>query len=183
MHDARAPIAAAHAAPSRFIPHVHEHAFTVNAPLTRCWRWLNTPETFTRGQLPGFRVEFVDPHGGPGDFRVGVLNAHVGPGLVAAGVLTRVDNPALAPRLTRELAYFYGSYVLSGRLIRPTRLVITAEAVTDANGASPTPRTRVLVRVDALVHRRWAWLATRGQRLFWPTFAWTMRHAVRGTAA
>lgn len=174
---------AAHAAPPWFAPHSHEHTFTVDAPLDRCWGWLNSPDTFTRGQLPGFRVEFIDPHGGPGDFRIGVLNAHVGPALVAAGVLTRVDHPSLGPRLTRELEYFYGSYVLSGRLIRPTRLVITAEAVTGAAVTPGTPRTRVLVRVDCLVHRRWTWLATRGQRLFWPTFAWTMRRGVQGTAA
>ena len=147
-------------APAGFVAHRHQAGFEVAHPPEQVWAWLNDPATFTDSQIPPWRVEFVD-----GGFEVGVLNAHHGPFMSFAGVLTEID-----PGRYRDLQYFYGSYAVSLRLIRPTRLQFWVE---------PTGiGTQVQLQVDSLV-RPWVcrpWSAL--QRVFWRRFAHWLDRAV-----
>ena len=82
------------------------------------WAWLNKKETFTKGQIPPYRVEFVssDPNT-PAEFEEGCYNNHHGPFLHLPAQIT-----VMKPCEYREMQYLYGSYVFSFRLIRPTAL-------------------------------------------------------------
>ncbi len=157
--DGRLLEAPPHVAPPGFAEHVYERSFVVSAPRQAAWAWLEDPATFVDNQIWPFRVEFVsaDP-GVPPGFHVGGLNVHHGPLLCFAGILTEIREGAY-----RDLRYFYGSYALSLRLIRPTRLEFWLE---DAGEGE----TRVRLRVTSLVR---GWLAgtwTVAQRVFWRRF-------------
>ena len=128
-------------APSGFVSHAYRSSFVVPVGVERVWEWLNDPATFTEGQVWPFRVEFVD-----GGFEPGVLNVHHGPFLNVAGVIGEVRDPRPGIPAYRDLKYFYGSYALSPRLVRPTRLQFWAEA-TDVEGTN----TLVALRLDGLV--------------------------------
>jgi len=81
----------------------------------KAWQKLQKRETFTRGQIPPYKVEFhADSQ--KGNFKEGELNIHHGPFLSVHGAIGEISE------CYRDLQYFYGSYVLSFRLIRPTRL-------------------------------------------------------------
>jgi hypothetical protein len=108
-------------APPGFVDHVHRYGFSTPHPPGRVWAWLNDPATFTEGQIWPFRVEFVD-----GGFEPGVLNAHHGPFLNLAGAIGEVQGFERGVAY-RDLKYFYGSYAISPRLVRPTRLRFWAE--------------------------------------------------------
>ena len=152
-----------HPAPAHFQPHHFEHTIVVAAPVAAVWDWLNRTETFTRGQPPGYRVEFVGDR-----FEPGVCTVHHGPFLNFAGVIGEME----ALRY-RDLRYFYGSYALSLRLIRPTRLQFWLEARGDRS-------TQVRLRVDSHVRPWMAGLWTLAQRLFWPGLGWQMRRELPG---
>ena len=152
-----------HPAPAHFLPHHFEHAFVVRASAEVVWDWLNRTATFTEGQPPGYRVEFVGDR-----FEPGVCTVHHGPFLNFAGVVGDME----APRY-RDLKYFYGSYALSLRLIRPTRLQFWLEPSGD--GA-----TQVRLRVDSHVRSWMAGLWTFAQRAFWPGLTWQMRRELQG---
>ena len=152
-----------HPAPTHFQPHHFEHTIEVAAPVAAVWDWLNRTETFTRGQPPGYRVEFVGDR-----FEPGVCTVHHGPFLNFAGVIGEME----ALRY-RDLRYFYGSYALSLRLIRPTRLQVWLEARGDRS-------TQVRLRVDSHVRPWMAGLWTLAQRLFWPGLGWQMRRELPG---
>lgn len=70
---------------------------------------------FVDGQIPPYKVEF-DADSQSGSFKEEELNIHHGPLLSVHGAIGKVTNDY------RDLKYFYGSSVLSFRLIRPTRL-------------------------------------------------------------
>lgn len=147
------------ACPPGFVPHAYEVSFRVSAPRSEVWAWLEDPATFVDGQIWPFRVEFVsaDPAVAPG-FTVGGLNVHHGPLMCFAGQLTTIREGAY-----RSLHYFYGSYVLSLRLLRPTCLEFWVEDASDGS-------TEVRLRVSSFV-RPWlagTWSAL--QRLFWRRF-------------
>lgn len=152
-----------HPAPAHFVPHHFEHSFEVQASVDVVWDWLNQTETFTRGQPPGYRVEFIGDR-----FEPGVCTVHHGPLLNFAGVIGEME----APRY-RDLKYFYGSYALSLRLIRPTRLQLWLEPL--VNGG-----TQVRLRVDSHVRSWMAGLWTLAQRMFWPGLTWQMRRELKG---
>ncbi|MEM8834466.1 MAG: hypothetical protein AAGD00_01475 [Planctomycetota bacterium] len=162
-------------APGFFIEHAYEASFDVPVARERLWAWLNDPDTFVKGQVWPFRVEFVEGtgiHGGSG-FEPGVLNVHHGPGLNVAGVIVEIDPGDDGKGRFRDLAYYYGSFALSPRLIRPTRLRFWLDDAAE-NGA-----TRLRVRVDSLTRKSWAGLWTRAQDVFWKRFfRWTIRSAV-----
>ena len=151
-----------HAAPEPMQPHTHRFDFEIDHPLTAVWGWLNDPATFVDGQVWPYRVEFVspDPNVPPG-FHVGVLNTHHGPGLNFAGVITDVR-----PMAYRDLQYFYGSYAISPRLIRPTRLQFWTESADASSGEG----THVRLQIDSFVHRSWASRWTWLQQRFWKRF-------------
>jgi hypothetical protein len=155
------------ACPPRFVRHVFETDFSIDCPRERVWAWLEAPETFVDGQVWPFRVEFLsaDPDT-PAGFHVGGLNAHHGPLMSFCGQLTEIREGAY-----RSLDYFYGSYVLSLRLVRPTRLEFWVE---DGEKES----TRVRLRVSSFAHARFAKLWTRLQRLFWRRFPRWMSSAL-----
>lgn len=148
-----------HGGMSSMVHHSFEKCFEVGRPLAACWNWLNDPSTFTRGQIWPYRVEFVSPDENvPPGFHVGVLNWHHGPWLDFAGVITEVR-----PMSYRDLKYFYGSFAISPRLIRPTRL----QFWTDATGPDST---RVRLQVDSLIRKSWAGSWTWVQSKFWNRF-------------
>ena len=143
-------------APGGFVEHSYRKTFVVGHPIERVWAWLNDPATFVEGQVWPYRVEFVD-----GGFEPGVLNVHHGPFLNVAGAIGEVRGPGERPAY-RDLKYFYGSYALSPRLARPTRLQFWAEEGGEG--------TVVTLRLDALVRRPFVRTWDLGQRTFWSRF-------------
>ena len=82
-----------------------------------------------------------------------------------AGVIGEVRE-----REYRDLKYFYGSYALSPRFARPTRLQFWIR---------PSPGgTEVSLRVDSLVRRRFLGLWDFGQDVFWRRFPRWMERAL-----
>lgn len=147
-------------APEGFVPHVYRREFVTPHGIERVWDWLNDPATFVEGQVWPFRVEFVD-----GGFEPGVLNIHHGPFMNFAGAIGEVRGPEEGAGdgvAYRDLKYFYGSYAISPRLVRPTRLQFWAER----SGGN----TLVTLQVDSLVRRRFVPAWDLSQRLFWSRF-------------
>jgi hypothetical protein len=160
-------VAPPNACPPHFVKHAFETSFQLACPKEVAWTWLNTPEIFVDGQVWPFRVEFIAPALGlKAGFEVGGLNIHHGPLMLFAGQLTEIR-----PGEYRSLHYFYGSYVLSLRLVRPTCL----EFWVTADG--PTSST-VRLRVSSYTHRRFARGWTFLQKLFWKRFPRWMAFAL-----
>ncbi len=163
-------------APPHFAPHAFEATWTIDAPRSAVWAWLNDPATFTQQVWP-YRVEFVpgSGDGGASGFAPGVLNVHHGPFLHVPGTLGEIDDGPDGAGRYRDLHYHYGAFVLTMRWIRPTRLQFWI-AETDAG----TPDACTLrVRLDSVV-RPWIvrpW--TVAQRVFWSTFPRSARRGAR----
>lgn len=83
--------------------------------ISSAWKKLQRRETFTKGQLFPYRVEFASSSQ-EGEFIPGELNIHHGPFLSVHGAIGDVTP------VYRSLHYFYGSYAISFRLIRPIEL-------------------------------------------------------------
>ncbi|NRA68524.1 MAG: hypothetical protein HRU19_28825 [Pseudobacteriovorax sp.] len=99
---------------------MEEHVISKRFPVSdeqsnAIWHNLNLRETFVDGQIFPYRVEF-DAKSQNGPFAEGELNIHHGPGLSAHGRIGKITSEY------RILQYFYGSYVLSFRWIRPVSL-------------------------------------------------------------
>ena len=90
---------------------------------------------------------------------------HHGPQLTVAGVIGEVRDPQSGVAAYRDLKYFYGSYAISPRFVRPTRLQFWAET-TDHEGGS----TLVTLQLDSLVRRPFVPLWEQSQRIFWSRF-------------
>lgn len=102
--------------PHGFIVSKVEKEFYYNSDqLQIAWDKLQLRETFVRGQPFPYKVEF-DSSSQDGAFMMGELNIHHGPLLSVHGKITDVTDTF------RGLDYFYGSYVLSFRLVRPIKL-------------------------------------------------------------
>lgn len=102
--------------PAGFITYDYEREFTYkDAEIDAVWKRLQRRETFTKGQIFPYQVEFVAPSQ-EGDFLPGELNIHHGPFLSVHGTIGEIT-----PNY-RGLDYFYGSYVITFRLVRPVRL-------------------------------------------------------------
>ena len=154
-------------APEGFVSHAYRQTFQVPHGHRRVWNWLNDPATFTEGQVWPFRVEFVD-----GGFEPGVLNVHHGPLLNFAGAIGEVRPPEGDTAGYRDLKYFYGSYAVSPRLIRPTRLQFWVEGSGDD--------TLLTLQVDSLVRRRFARTWSLLQKVFWQRFPRWIDSALKG---
>ncbi len=102
--------------PEGFVDHVYERDFHYPVDkISSVWKKLQRRETFTKGQLFPYRVEFA-ASSQEGEFLPGELNIHHGPFLGVHGAVGEVTDSY------RSLEYFYGSYVGSFRLVRPVRL-------------------------------------------------------------
>lgn len=102
--------------PKGFIENIYQTEFSLSKEkCDQVWDSLQKRETFTKGQIPPYRVEF-DSESQEGYFKSGELNIHHGPFLSVHGVIGEISSSY------RDLKYFYGSYIISFRFIRPTRL-------------------------------------------------------------
>lgn len=105
-----------HNTPDGFIIDEYEREFIYSAgEIDAVWKRLQRRETFTKGQIFPYQVEFV-ADSQAGDFAPGELNIHHGPFLSVHGEIGQITENY------RGLNYFYGSYVLSFRFVRPVQL-------------------------------------------------------------
>ena len=138
--------------PKNMISHTFEKVFQFGSgEIEKVWKNLNKRETFCEGQPFPYRVEF-ETGLRTGDFSSGELNIHHGPGLSVHGVIGDITNNY------RDLQYFYGSYVLSFRLVRPIRLEFFREG------------TNLRVRLTCLVRPWFKGLWQAGNNFFWSFF-------------
>lgn len=154
--------------PPGFVHDVYVREWTIERPRSEVWAWLCDPATFTDGQIPPFRVEFLTNAAGQTGFHAGVYNAHVGPLMSFSGVLGEIEHERY-----RDLQYFYGSYAVSHALFRPTRLQFWLDDVQHTAGGSATVlrlQLDTFVRHSAVA----AWGKLMG--LFWRRFgSWAER--------
>ncbi len=102
--------------PSFMKEHLYERFFNIpHDKIDKAWEKLQLRETFVLGQIPPFRVEFAVPEQS-GPFQEGEINIHHGPLLSVHGQIGKISDTY------RDLQYFYGSYIISFRFFRPTRL-------------------------------------------------------------
>jgi len=151
--------------PAHFIDHVFEKTFETKYKEEQVWAWLNDPATFTKSQVFPYRVEFLLKPQEDKYFREGVLNTHHGPLLSLAGEIGQVNDHY------RDLQYYYGSYVISFRLIRPYRLEFLSKRLES--------ETHVTVRLSTFVHpgfyKIWNW----AQGIFWSRFGNWMNRSIK----
>lgn len=159
-------------APKGWRDHVFEHEWMVASSRQSTWAWLTDPRTFTR-QIWPYKVEFLEGsgEGGESGFAAGVLNVHLGPLLNAAGVITCVDHGEDGEGRYRELTYFYSSFVLSMRCVRPKLLAFWIRD--DGDGCAVKVRSES--SVSRMVHGPWSVL----NRAFWLSFPGWMRAGAR----
>lgn len=160
--------AAPQAAPKGFVRHAVTRQWQTSHSREAVWAWLNAPKTFSKGQLPPWRVEFVSAEPDtPAGFHIGGLNMHHGPLTLFAGTMTDIRENEY-----RDLQYFYGSHFISVRLVRPTRLQFWLE---DADNGG----TLVRLQLDSLVHRWFQWQWTLGNTFFWLGFGRMLKRLKR----
>lgn len=143
--------------PRGFVQSAYHHEWLIARSRSEIWAWLNDPDTFTDGQMNPYRSEFVDDEGR--GFTEGSFHSQVGPLVSLSGVL-----PTVVPDRYRDLQYFYGSYVVSQALFRPTRLQFWLD---DGPGAQCTV---MRMRLDAHVRRRGQRTWERMMNSFWVRF-------------
>lgn len=132
--------------------HEYERFFEVeNHKLIDIWDKLQRRETFCKGQLPPYRVEFESGKV-EGEFYTGEKNIHHGPLLSVHGEIGEINS------VYRDLKYYYGSYILSFRLFRPQRL----EFFREENG--------IRLKITTRVHKNFLWLWVSINNLFWKFF-------------
>ncbi len=145
-----------------FVENRCQRDFRIEAPFDAVWGWLETPETFSEAQVWPFRVEYLDARPDvPAGFHEGGLNIHHGPLLCLPGRLDTIRETT--DRAYRSLEYLYGAYVLSLRLIRPTRLEFWVDREADR-------RTRVRLCLSSDVHPLVETPWWRLQHVFWSRF-------------
>lgn len=98
-----------------FEVHQYVKEYLIPAEQEDVWNILLQQSTFRDTQLWPFKVEFLAESGG--EMTEGMENVHHGPFMLFTGEMTQIDAPNY-----RELQYYLGSYFLSMRLVRPTRL-------------------------------------------------------------
>lgn len=102
--------------PTQMVPHLFEKNIKSSKDkIDKIWKKLNRRETFVKGQLFPYRVEFASGNQAD-EFQTGELNIHHGPLLSLHGAIGEISSHY------RDLNYFYGSYAISFRWIRPVRL-------------------------------------------------------------
>jgi hypothetical protein len=150
-------------APKNFRFHSFKLQFFVNSESSKPWNWLNNPDTFIKGQLFPYKVEFVsDDNSLTAEFRKGVFNNHHGPLLNLPAIVQEV-----IPSHYRDMHYLYGSYFISLRLIRPARLQFWVE--------QQNQKTSITVQLDSYVGPFVEFTWNAFQSLFWRLFALEMK--------
>lgn len=138
--------------PRGFIVHEFEREFTYSEDkISAAWKQLQCRETFTKGQVFPYRVEFAATSQ-EGEFSPGELNIHHGPFLSVHGAIGEVTEQY------RVLEYFYGSYVLSFRLVRPVKLEFFREG------------HQIKVKLKSYVRPWFTPLWGLGNRILWSCF-------------
>lgn len=155
-----------HTAPAGFVEHRYRKTFVVDQPRAKVWGWLNDPATFVDGQVWPYFVEFVSVDGNPPGFYEGGINTHHGPFINFAGMMTEIREEEY-----RDLQYFYGSYFLNARIVRPTRLQFWVEDHADG-------QTKVTLQLDSLVAGWFRPMWQMGQQFFWGGFPRWMRRSL-----
>lgn len=152
--------------PPGFKKHIYSFDVKISASEKSVWQWLNDPRTFTDIQVWPYRVEFYspDPDKIPNGFSEGVLTNHTGPLVNFAGILTSIE-PSY-----RDLQYYYGSYAISFKLVRPYRL----EFATSNDGSDTTITCTISSYVRPGFYRTWDFL----NRQFWKRFKGWSRKSV-----
>lgn len=145
--------------PPGFIDHKYAFSIRLNASEAIIWSWLNKTETFTDNQVWPYKVEFYspDPANIAEGFREGMITTHIGPMINFPGKITSILVNY------RDLQYFYGSYVISPRLIRPYRLEFSTLKQTEGT-------TVLNCTLRSYVKPGWEGFWTFGCRLFWSSF-------------
>ena len=146
--------------PPGFVAHGYDHEWTIGRSRAAVWEWLCNPSTFTDGQIPPFRVEFLTNAAGQTGFAEGVYNAHVGPLMSFSGVLGTIVDERY-----RDLQYFYGSYAVSHALFRPTRLQFWLDDVPDDEESCI-----LRLRLDTFVRAQAVGTWDKLMGLFWQRF-------------
>lgn len=151
--------------PPKFKTHVFTKDYKTPYAESQIWEWLNDPKTFTDNQIWPFRVEFLRNEQQTNDFEQGVLNIHHGPLLSLAGEIGEIT-----PHY-RDLQYYYGSYALSIRIVRPFRLEFWTEDQNDYR--------KVTVKLSSYVapsfYNLWDW----SQKIFWKRFGKWMNRSIK----
>ncbi len=140
-----------------FVLHSYRRTFQINFNPEEVWEVLLRKDTFTDHQVWPYRVEFAGPSNAT-YMEPGEENTHHGPWMSFTGAMGEIKAPSY-----RELRYYYGSYFLSIRWIRPERLQVWVRQSGD--GAS-----EVTMQVDSLVKPWISRIWTRMQAIFWSGF-------------
>ena len=149
-----------------FIEHKYSFSVDVVASAKQVWTWLNDPKTFTDTQVWPYRVEFYspDPDNIPDGFHEGVVTNHTGPFINFAGVLTEISDNY------RDLQYYYGSYALSFKLVRPFRLEFSTVEHED--------QTTINCTISSYVKPSFYKIWDRMNKLFWSRFKGWARKSI-----
>lgn len=149
--------------PSYFKHNIYEISFKLPTSQKKAFDWLLRKKTFTRGQIPPYKVEFI-PENSDEFMQVGDFTNHHGPLIQFAGVMTEIT------KTYRRLDYLYGSYALSFRLIRPVCLEVWVEDL-PLFSTNSKPKALVKLKLTTGVHK-WINLSwTLLMKFFWPQFA------------
>lgn len=127
---------------------VFEKELYINKPRETVFRFFCSTTTFVKFQLPPYRAEFTSPHPDKTNiFETGVQTLHHGPLMCFAGIIGEIKLPQY-----RDLQYYYGSYVISLRLVRPLRFEMWFEEVN-------THRTLIKFKIN--------WQVRKGFKSVW----------------
>lgn len=141
--------------PSYMKSNIIEYEFMLdNEKKNEVWNKLQKRETFCKGQIPPYKVDFESGKE-EGAFYSGEKNSHHGPLLSVHGEIGDITDHY------RSLFYYYGSYVLSFRLVRPWLLefIKTDDAIK--------------MKLHSYVHPLFLPLWKFGNHIFWKFFGIT----------
>ena len=145
-----------------FAVHQYSKEYIIPAEQDHVWAVLMQQSTFRDTQLWPYKVEFATEE--DGEMTVGMENVHHGPLMLFTGEITKVDAPNY-----RELQYYLGSYFLSMRLVRPTRLEFH---LMPGEGG-----TRVRLTLSSQVKPYFAGIWSAMLKIFWGRFGtWISRY-------
>ncbi|QCK15302.1 hypothetical protein [Mangrovivirga cuniculi] len=130
--------------------------FVLNNSPESVWETLIRKDTFSDHQIWPYRVEFMNDD--KEKMTTGEENIHHGPLMSFSGVMGEIESGVY-----RDLKYYYGSYFLSFRLIRPYRLQIWVKEFEE-------DKTVVTIRIDSYVKPYIYFTWTFMQKIFWSGF-------------